>query len=50
MIVTATSKYTILRIVAQVGIRQGGGGGGGGRAMEKRIMFRKIILYRNVKP
>ena len=47
MIVTATSKYTILRIVAQVGIRQGGGGGG---AMDKRIMFRKIILYRNVKP
>ena len=29
-IVTATSKYTRLRIVSQVGIRQGGGGGGGG--------------------
>ena len=37
-IVTATSKYTILRIVAQVGIRQGGGGGGGGGNGEKNYV------------
>ena len=35
--VTATSKYIILRIVAQVGNRQEGGGGGGNLEDIKKI-------------